>query len=77
MVAPKGKTNKKVPPPPVPQKPKINEKKIPKKYQLTVLRDGIYEPISEDDWKQFQQEHPQIAKYFDSEDPNVVQEIQY
>lgn len=45
-------------PPPVQPKPKINEKKIPKRYQLTILKDGIYEPLSEEEWMRFQELNP-------------------
>ena len=68
---------KKVQPPPVQQKPKINERKVSKRYQLTVLKDGIYESMNEDEWVRFQQEHPEIARYFDSDDQDVLRDIQY
>eukprot|EP00349_Pseudokeronopsis_sp_Brazil_P000477 CAMPEP_0202962976 /NCGR_PEP_ID=MMETSP1396-20130829/6985_1 /ASSEMBLY_ACC=CAM_ASM_000872 /TAXON_ID= /ORGANISM="Pseudokeronopsis sp., Strain Brazil" /LENGTH=65 /DNA_ID=CAMNT_0049683843 /DNA_START=1359 /DNA_END=1556 /DNA_ORIENTATION=+ len=39
----KGKNNKKMPPPP---KQKINEKRVPKPYLLTVLKEGHYQPMT-------------------------------
>ena len=38
---------------PVPPKPKINERTIPRKFILTVLRDGFYEPMSDKEFEQW------------------------
>jgi hypothetical protein len=47
-----------------PQKQKINERKIPKRYQLTILKDGQYEPLNDEEWSKFCIENPELAKYF-------------
>jgi ankyrin repeat protein len=52
-------------PPPVKQK--VNERKIPKRYMLTVLRGDYYEPISEEEYEKFKAEHPDLALYFEDE----------
>jgi hypothetical protein len=31
---------------------------------LTILRDGQYEPLSDEEWLKFCQENPELAKYF-------------
>ena len=36
----------------------------PRRYQLTVLKDGQYEPLSDEEWTKFCDEHPELAKYF-------------
>jgi hypothetical protein len=51
-----------------PPKPKVNERKIPKRYQLTILRDGSYEPLSDEEWAKFCEDNPEVAKYFESEE---------
>jgi hypothetical protein len=56
-----------------PQKPKINERKIPKRYQLTVLKNGQYEPLTDEEFQKFKVENPNLAKYFDSPDPNIIE----
>jgi ankyrin repeat protein len=38
-------------PPPVKQK--VNERKLPRPYVLTVLKNGVYEPLSEQEFQQF------------------------
>lgn len=63
------KKQKKTPPP---AKPKINERKIPKRYMLTKLKDGYYEPLSESEFEQFKLENPDLVKYFES-DENLEQ----
>lgn len=65
----------KVQPPPVVQKPKVNERKIPKRYQLTVLKNGSYEPLTEEEYAKFKEENPDLAKYFDNADPNVAEDL--
>lgn len=53
-----------------PVKPKINERKIPRRYLLTKLRDGgFYEPLTDEEFEQFKIENPDLAKYFE-EDPD-------
>jgi len=50
---------------PVEVKEKINEKKIPKRYLLTTLREGgYYEPLTDQEFEQFKIDNPDIAKYF-------------
>lgn len=39
-----------MPPPP---KAKVNERKVPKPYTLTVLRNGVYEPLSMEEFEKF------------------------
>jgi hypothetical protein len=34
---------------------------------LTVLKDGYYEPISEEDFQRFKDENPDLARYFEDE----------
>lgn len=51
------------------QKPKMNEKKIPKRYLLTTLKeDGYYEPMTDTEFEQFKIKNPALAKYFESTD---------
>jgi hypothetical protein len=57
-----------MPVPQPPPKPKVNERKIPKRYQLTILRDGTYEPLSDEEWAKFCEENPELAKYFEAEE---------
>jgi len=46
-------------------KEKINEKKIPKRYLLTTLREGgYYEPLTDQEFEQFKIDNPDVAKYF-------------
>ena len=63
--AQKNLKGKKVPQPP---KPKVNERKIPKRFILTVLRDGYYEPMSEVEFDDFKRENPELALYFEDEE---------
>lgn len=35
---------------------------------LTVLKDGYYEPVTEEEYEKFKQENPDLAKYFEEED---------
>lgn len=50
-------------------KTKLNERKIPRGYVLTVLRDnGSYEPMTDAEFEQFRRENPQLAKYFELEE---------
>jgi len=36
----------------------------PRRFQLTILRDGQYEPLSDEEWSKFCDENPDLAKYF-------------
>lgn len=63
---------KKVVGPPKPVQPKaqeerqkVNERKIPRRYLLTKLREGgYYEPLTDEEFEQFKVENPDVAKYF-------------
>jgi hypothetical protein len=41
-----------------------SEKKQAKRYVLTVLRDGEYEPLSPTEMELFEQQHPELARYW-------------
>ena len=62
---------------PVPRK---DERKQPKKFVLTTLREnGHYEPVSEAEFEMFRQENPDLAKYFEDdgdEDNNPIDELE-
>lgn len=46
-------------------KPKVNERKIPRRYLLTTLREGgYYEPLSDEEFEKFKVDYPDVAKYF-------------
>lgn len=53
----------------------MNERKIPKRFQLTVLKNGQYEPLNDEEFEKFKQENPELAKYFDNPDENVCEEL--
>lgn len=55
--------------------PKVNERKVKKPYILTVLRDGVYEPMSEEEFRKFKEDHPDLAKYFDSTEPDITDNL--
>jgi len=43
----------------------VNERKIPRRYLLTTLREGgYYEPLTDKEFEQFKIENPDVAKYF-------------
>lgn len=45
--------------------PKVNEKKIPRRYLLTALREGgFYEPLTDEEFEEFRRQNPEVAKYF-------------
>jgi hypothetical protein len=72
----KNKGAKKAPPAPPQQKPKINERKIPRRYELTVLREnGQYEPLNDQEYQKFKDENPDLAKYFDTDDQEVLNDL--
>ena len=51
--------------PPEP-KARENERKIPRRYMLTKLREGgYYSPMSDAEYEDFKRQNPQIAKYFE------------
>ena len=61
----------------VPPEPKVreNERKIPRRYMLTMLRDGgFYSPMTDAEFEEFRRQNPQIAKYFevDENDEDVT-----
>lgn len=56
----------KVEAPPEESKQRENERLIPRRYMLTVLRDGgIYSPMTDAEFDDFRRQNPQIAKYFE------------
>ena len=47
-------------------KARENERKIPRRYMLTALREGgYYTPMTEAEFADFKRQNPQIAKYFE------------
>jgi len=45
---------------------KTNERKIPRRYVLTVLKDdGHYYPMTDQEFDEFRQNNPELAKYFE------------
>jgi hypothetical protein len=65
---PKRKNAKVFKKPPQPPKAKINERAIPRKYILTVLRDGYYEPMNEEEFEKWKVDNPEMAVYFENEE---------
>ena len=62
------------------QKPKQNDKKVPKRYLLTTIKeDGYYEPMTDAEFEQFKLENPALAKYFeiteDDEDVTPISQL--
>lgn len=50
---------------PAPPKERQNERKIPRRYLLTALREGgYYEPLTDEEFEKFKVENPDVAKYF-------------
>ena len=50
-------------------KTKLNERKIAKRYLLTVQKeDGYYEPMTDEEFEQFKVDNPVLAKYFETDD---------
>jgi ankyrin repeat protein len=48
-----------------PEKPKVNERKISKRFLLTTMREGgHYEPLTDQEFEKFKVEHPDVAQYF-------------
>lgn len=57
------------------ERQKVNERKIPKRYLLTKLREGgYYEPLTDAEFEQFKLENPDLAKYFlvDENDQDTI-----
>lgn len=51
---------------PAEQKQRVNEKKIPRRYILTMLREGgYYEPMTDEEFAEFKRTNPGVAKYFE------------
>ena len=49
----------------------MNEKKMPKRYLLTTLKeDGYYEPMTDAEFEQFKINNPALAKYFELNEDN-------
>ena len=59
-------------------KQKTNERKIPRRYLLTTLREGgYYEPLTDAEFEKFKQENPDLAAYFEqTEDAQDVTPIE-
>ena len=59
---------------PVPQappepKPVVNERKQPRRYMLTKLREGgFYSPMTDAEFEEFKRENPSLAPYFEEND---------
>jgi len=50
-------------------KQKVNERKISRRYLLTVMREGgFYEPLTDEEFDQFKVENPELARYFEEDD---------
>lgn len=32
--------------------------------------------MTDDEWNKFKEENPELARYFESEDPNVIEELE-
>ena len=48
-----------------PEKQKVNERKIPRRYLLTTLREGgHYEPLTDEEFEKFKIDNPEVAQYF-------------
>lgn len=57
-----------------------NERKIPRRYLLTKLREsGHYTPMTDSEFEEFRRQNPQIARYFESteddEEVNLLNEL--
>ena len=54
---------------PEPKPPVVNEKKIPKRYMLTKLREGgFYSPMTDAEFDDFKRQNPDIAPYFETDE---------
>ena len=46
-----------------------NERKIPRRYMLTKLREGgFYSPMTDQEFEEFKRTNPEIAKYFETDE---------
>ena len=64
--AAKEHTEEEVPPEQPKPAAQMNEKKIPKRYLLTTLREGgYYSPMTDAEFEEFKRQNPQIARYFE------------
>lgn len=54
---------------PEPKPTILNEKKMPKRYMLTALREGgYYSPMTSAEFEDFKRNNPDIARYFETEE---------
>lgn len=54
---------------PEPKPSVLNEKKIPKRYMLTTLREGgYYSPMTNAEFEDFKRNNPDIARYFETDE---------
>ena len=61
----KSKNSKKQPAVATEDKPKpVNEKMQPKRYRLSIFKDGSYQPMTEEEFENFLEENPQMKQYF-------------
>ena len=59
------KVEKPAPVNPPQDRQKVNDRKNPRRYLLTTLREGgYYEPLTDQEFEQFKLENPDVAKYF-------------
>ena len=56
-----------------PVKQKVNERKIQKPYVLTVLKNGNYEPMTDQEFAQFCEENKELASDFNDEGANKLE----
>ena len=53
--------------PPPEQKLQVNERKIARRYTLTMLREGgYYSPMTDQEFDEFKRVHPEMARYFET-----------
>ena len=76
---PKQKDNRRPVKQPEPVQPKVieNERKIPRRYMLTKLREGgFYSPMTDQEFEEFKRQSPEIAAYFElNEDDEAMKPI--
>jgi hypothetical protein len=59
-----------------PEKVKENERKIPRRYLLTTMREGgHYEPLTDEEFEKFKIENPDVAKYFLNDPDTPISEL--
>jgi len=60
-------TNKQVVPPKA--EPPANQRKLPSRYMLTMLREGgFYSPMTDQEFEDFKRNNPQLAQYFETDE---------